>query len=312
MSSLKLARELVGKTARFGVLIALGNVVMTYGRRVLPQSLLRKIADRRNQAIQRYLSPLVDSTLQSYVPRPDAPYDETTAPIWTCWLQGELEMPEIPRMCVAAMRRYAGGHPVVVLTLANYTKYVRVAPHIVEKYRNGVIKHCHFADILRINILAQQGGVWLDATMLCTKPLDARFFEASFHSIKLQPFGNFVSGCRWAVYCLSAKRGNKLFVLLQQLFEQYVQQENYFVDYFMFDQFIAMLYDRDADIREMIDAVPYSNPDIMKLTALLSTPFHADKWAALTATTSLFKLSWKERMSSADTLSFYQYLSALK
>jgi hypothetical protein len=309
---LKLAtfKELFHKILRFGPLISFGNIIVTYGNKLLPRKVVKAVANNRNKAIQKYLSTFVNDSLQNYCSAPKISYDKTTAPIWTCWLQGEECMPDIVRVCVESIKKYSGHHPVIVVSLNNYTKYVNIAPHIVEKYSRGFIKHCHFTDILRINLLAQQGGLWMDATMFCTKPIDGRFFNSEFHTIKLQPFGNFVSQCRWAVYCLSTRPGNKLFVLLQGLFEQYLEKECYFVDYFMFDQFIAMLYEQDSDIRKMIDDVPFTNQDIMKLTRILNEKFDDDIWRKLTDSTAIFKLSWKVDITHSDNATYYSHLTS--
>jgi hypothetical protein len=309
MPNLSVFKELFFKTLHFGALIALGNVVVTYGSKILPERLIRKIADKRNNAIQNYLQPIVAKSLQSYSHNIDSKYDKTTVPIWTCWLQGENNLPEIPRICINSMRKNSGGHPVIVISLDNYTDYVQIAPHIVEKYNRGQIKNCHFADILRINILAQRGGVWLDATMLCTESLNSRFFDSEFHTIKLKPFGNFVSQCRWAVYCLSAYPNNKLFVLLQRMFEIYLTNERYFVDYFMFDQFISMLYDQDLEIRKMIDEVPFSNQNIMDLAKIINKEFSKSTWLEMTKSTSLFKLNWRTNLYNGRNMTFYEYLT---
>jgi hypothetical protein len=311
MLAWKVYRELICKTWHFGPLIALGNIVVTHGNKILPNRFVRWIARKRNVAIKRYLSPFVEDGCKNYKPCVTTAYDKDTAPVWMCWLQGEDNMPEITRLCVQSIRKYAGKHPVIILSLDNYTNYVEMAPHIVEKYQQGIIKHCHFADILRINILAKLGGVWMDATMLCTKPLVNRFFDSSFHSIKIHPFGSFVSQCRWAVYCLSAPAGSKLFGMLKQLFEEYLSVEDYFVDYFMFDQFIAMLYERDSAIRQMIDDVPFSNEDIMSLEGLLNEQFDEEEWKRLTHSTSLFKLSWKMKVEANSSLTYYNYLKSL-
>ena len=164
---------------------------------------------------------------------------------------------------------------------------------LIEMYRLGRIKAAHFADILRVNLLAQQGGLWLDATMLVTKDLPQEIFEMPFFSVKTENQGYFVSQCRWAVFCLGAAKGNPLFVQLASLFEQYLTTTDLFVDYFMFDNFIDMLYRRYPMIREQIDALPMNNPRVHDMAPLLCSHVSDKELEELTKNTYLFKLSYK-------------------
>lgn len=293
------AIELVKKTLRFGAPIALGNVALTYGRKFLSPETLAKLSQKRNDAVQSYLEPLVNKVLSEYR-QPEAVESHGEACVWVCWLQGEDKMPPLPAMCLESIRRNAVSHPVRVISLDNFREYVDIDNRIVRMYNDGLIKNCHFADILRVCLLAQRGGAWFDATLYCSQPIDEVFFNSDFHSIRLAPFGNFVSRCRWAVYCLGAKPGNRLFVMLERLFSAYLEKEHLFIDYFLFDQFIDMLYKRDEQIREMIDNVPMSNPHIMDASPILLDSFKRDRWNELVADTDLFKLNWK--LYSADSL----------
>lgn len=44
-----------------------------------------------------------------------SPIDKT-CPIWTCWWQGEANMPDIVKVCYASAKHHAGQHPVILIT----------------------------------------------------------------------------------------------------------------------------------------------------------------------------------------------------
>ena len=310
MSKLHSFAELIKKTWRFGPLIALGNVVLSFGRSVLPTGVLRRISDARNSSIQQYLDPIANKVLADYEPsRQPMQSDET---VWVCWLQGEKDMPPIPSMCLASIIKNSGKRKVRLITLDNFADFVTIDDRIIKLYHAGKIKNCHFADILRVNLLSQRGGLWFDATLYCVSTIDERFFSRQFHTIHIAPYGHFVSQCRWAVYCLSAKPGNRLMALLERLFVEYLSRETLFVDYFLFDHFIDILYKKDSAIRELIDNVPISNPQIFGLSRILDKEFNPEDWNTLTNDTKIFKLNWKlhtpEYLESAGTNSYYHYL----
>lgn len=302
-------RNYVRKTLKYGLYIPFTNLLLTYGYAMLPKKFLHSISTQRNRKIQAVLAPLIDRIQQQ-----ETPMGEKTphATIWICWFQGEEQMPEIPRLCLNSLRKHANGHPVVLLTADNYREYVNIPDIVQQKYDNGALKNAHFADILRINLLAQQGGIWVDATLLLTRPLPDEIFNAPFFSIKTLPKGYFVSQCRWAVFCLAAWKGNPLMVKLAKAFEVYLKETDIFVDYFMFDQFIDMLVQRDAAIRSMIDSVPLNNAQVHRLGALLCEPFNEHHWASMCKDTYFFKLSWKSYRQEQLTERSDSYFAFLK
>lgn len=291
MGKIDNVKNFVRKVARFGLYIPLTNLILTYGQRFFSAKTLSCILEKRTRKIQNILSQSITfpATLEDTSIKGSGKED----PIWFFWLQGEENLPLIPKLCLQSIRKHANGHEVIVLTADNYRDYVTIPETLLEMYRAGRIKAAHFADILRINLLAQQGGLWLDATMLVTADLPQEIFDMPFFSIKTKNQGYFVSQCRWAVFCLGAEKGNPLFVQLASLFEQYLTTTDLFVDYFLFDNFIDMLYQRYPVIREQIDDLPMNNPCVHDMASLLCDQVTEEEFANLIKDTYLFKLSYK-------------------
>ena len=231
--------------------------------------------------------------------------------VWVCWLQGEEKMPEMVRLCYKSILANANGHEVVLLTGENYRDYV-VMPHIaMRRYREGTLSHAHFADIIRMNLLAQQGGLWLDATMLLTAPLDERIFDSPFFSVKTAPKGYFVSECRWAVFMLACGRECGIMGRVAKAFENYLNDNEILIDYFLFDHFIDILYRTDSDVRSIIDAIPFNNPAIHGLRMILADDYDERKMEDLTAETGMFKLNTRTyslQQLDANPKSFYNII----
>lgn len=292
MGKLANIKNFIKKVVRFGWYIPVTNLILTYGQKYFSTKRLSNILKKRTRKIQNILSKSI--SFPSDYEYSNVNYDGKEAPIWVCWLQGEDNMPLIPRLCLQSIRKHANGHKVIVLTLDNYNEYVKIPNTLVEMYHAGKIKPAHFTDILRINLLAQQGGLWLDATMLVTKDIPQEIFEYPFFSIKTENKGYFVSQCRWAVFCLGTQKGNPLFTHLASLFEQYITKTDIFVDYFLFDNFIDMLYKRNPMIKEQIDSLPFNNPCVHDMTSLLCENVSDEVINRLTKDTYLFKLSYKQ------------------
>lgn len=291
MGKINNVKNFVRKVARFGLYIPVTNLILTYGQRFFSAKALSRMVAKRTRKIQDILSRSI--TFPAELEDTSIKGSGKEAPIWFFWLQGEENLPLIPKLCLQSIRKHANGHEVIVLTADNYRQYVAIPDTLIALYREGRMKAAHFADILRINLLAQQGGLWLDATMLVTADLPQEIFELPFFSIKTENQGYFVSQCRWAVFCLGAAKGNPLFVQLASSFEQYLTTTDLFVDYFLFDNFIDMLYQRYPVIREQIDALPLNNPRVHDMASLLCDKVTEAEFANLTKDTYLFKLSYK-------------------
>ena len=77
-------------------------------------------------------------------------------------------------------------------------------------------------------------------------------------------------------------------------FKKVITKTDIFVDYFLFDNFIDMLYKRNPMIREQIDSLPFNNPCVHDLAPLLCECVSDEKFDSITKETYLFKLSYKQ------------------
>jgi hypothetical protein len=86
--------------------------------------------------------------------------------LWSYWKQGESAAPELVRSCLASWRSLNPGWDIRVLdegTVARFTGMTGLPQSMsIQSY----------SDVLRLRLLDELGGVWVDATTLCTTPLD--------------------------------------------------------------------------------------------------------------------------------------------
>lgn len=285
-------KNITAKIGRFGAYIPLSNLVMIYGGRFMSDRMKRRISATRNRKIQNYLKASVEAAMFDATPIPQ-PRVLKPESIWICWFQGESQMPDIVRMCLESVRKYSNGHEVIVITSDNFRDYVTLPDAIVMSYEAGDIKPAHFSDIIRVNLLVQQGGLWLDSTMYLTAPIDNSIFERQFYSIHTKEEGYYVSRCRWAVFAMGCDRYNRLFLLLSKAFSQYLESSGIFVDYFMFDQLIDMLVQEDPEVAYMIESVPMNNPEVHSLNPMLEQDYDEEAYRKICVSTSMFKLSYR-------------------
>ncbi|MES9901308.1 MAG: capsular polysaccharide synthesis protein [Sedimenticola sp.] len=90
--------------------------------------------------------------------------------IWFLWLQGREEMPWAVRRCCVSWEVRNPGWDFVFLdreTLAEYLieQIASASPSFLTMQA--------YSDAIRVNLLREYGGVWVDATCFCSKPLDS-------------------------------------------------------------------------------------------------------------------------------------------
>jgi mannosyltransferase OCH1-like enzyme len=89
--------------------------------------------------------------------------------IWILWLQGMEKAPAIVKSCYLSWKNHNPDWEIILLDEDNLADYVQVdlpESKIKSLTPNG------YANLIRLKLLIQYGGVWVDATTCCMKPLD--------------------------------------------------------------------------------------------------------------------------------------------
>lgn len=141
--------------------------------------------------------------------------------IWTYWHSEEL--PLLVKQCIAGWRRLNPEYQVHVITAANMAHYVESIPE--------QLAHLNIAkqtDWLRLTLLKQYGGVWLDASIILTQPL-AHWLEPKLRADNVEFTGFYLDKYNATTsypvidsWFLAAKPGSAFIVDWLQVFEQEV------------------------------------------------------------------------------------------
>lgn len=300
-------RNFWNKVTRFGIFIPLSNLLLVYGRSFLSHRTKRYLFEKRNLQIKSEIQKIVTSCSCE---GSKIEYSKN-APIWCFWLQGESQMPDIPRLCLQSIRKFSNGHPVYLLTWSNFQEFVNVPLYIIDLYKSGKMKPAHFSDIVRLSLLYHKGGLWLDITIFVTNPLPEDIFRAPLFSVKNSPIESFVSKGRWSGFCIASWTNCIFPKLVNEMLLSYWRKESVLVDYFIMDYIIDMLYQSNDEIKNLIDSIPYNNENVHKLVPLLCDTFNEAHFRELTKDTFLFKLNWRKYTTEElerNPGNYYHYL----
>ena len=140
--------------------------------------------------------------------------------IWIFWWQGESNMPYPVDLCLNSVKRHMGEHQIVLVSKDNYSNYLDVPQYMLQKLEMGKISYAHFSDYVRVALLAQYGGMWIDSTFYMTDSFSVDFSGYSFFSINHGGEKSWVaSNDLWSICLLACNKNYKLMLFLKELME---------------------------------------------------------------------------------------------
>ncbi len=85
--------------------------------------------------------------------------------IFIFWWDGFENTPDVVKCCLASVRKNYPDCTLIEISKNNYRDYTDINPIIEKDYLKGKISVQTFSDILRFNLLKNNGGLWIDSTI---------------------------------------------------------------------------------------------------------------------------------------------------
>lgn len=216
---------------------------------------------------------------------------ETSNKIWICWFQGIENAPAVVKRCYQSVINNNPNSDVILLTADNIDKYVQFPEYITAKWKQGIITNTHMTDLLRLELLIRYGGMWLDATVLCTGQAPNYFFNSDlffFQTLKPGRDGhcNYISS-----WLIEAKTNNKILMATKELCYQYWRENDVMLDYFLLHDFMSIALERYDE--EWKKIVPRDNATPHILLLRLFEQYDEKTWIAIKEQTQFHKLTYK-------------------
>lgn len=118
------------------------------------------------------LGPRTANPLSKKAPRPEP----NLKIIWTFWASGKESLPPFVRLCLESWRVHHPGWQLMVLSLDNIADFLSPSTHLAKQFF-AIGRASLQADIARLAILAQYGGVYIDITCLCFSDCGERAWQ---------------------------------------------------------------------------------------------------------------------------------------
>lgn len=218
---------------------------------------------------------------------------EADGRIWIFWWQGYKNAPEIVKKCISSAEKNAGTHPVILLTKENWQEYAYIPEYITRKVENGAISLTHFSDILRMVLLAEHGGLWLDATIFVSKEIPEYCFELPYFSIHYETSTSKISKGKWTGFCQAGQKKSIIHSFCRDIFFSYWKKYNKLIGYFFIDYVMLAGYNNIPEFKKLVDAIPFNNQGVKELDRHFNDEFSSEIFSSLLENSVFFKLNWK-------------------
>ena len=263
--------------------------------------------DRITQWTNKYISN--NGFLPQY--RINSEEDIDTYYFWVFWWQGEDSMPELVKGCFLQLSSH--NENVTLVTKDNIRSYCNIPDYIFDKVDKGLISLTHFSDIVRVSLLAEHGGMWIDSTCWTINKIPQDINNRILISPKTINVPDFPwwSNSRWCGWCMGTnKKNNPLFVFTRDFFYIFYKHNSRIPFYLFIDYLYDYAYRNFKDVRRMFDSIPENNLERGQLHFCLNKSWDYEQYLRLTKNTWVFKLSYKSlwKHENAGQTTFYAQL----
>ena len=250
----------------------------------------------RDYCVKRYLLKH-DYTVSSY---DSVGNDTSTEPVvWVYWAQGWDNPPKNVAMNFKSLQKYLRGCKIVPVDNGNYQEYVTIPRYIVEKMERKEMTLTFFSDVLRFSLLAENGGLWLDASIMVTSPVNYReIMSREFFTIRLKndPANRrIITRGRWTIFLIGvSKKKDKLICLIRNSLYKYWREEKNAIHYFLTDYLMELIFQREVDLREKLEEIPFDHQGVLDFFPVANMPMNSEEVLSRNLeNTTFFYLPWR-------------------
>lgn len=221
--------------------------------------------------------------------------------IFSIWLQGEENAPEIVKACWRSVRKNCT-QPLTVLDEKSLGEWIELPEHILCKRREGKIKPAHFTDICRLALLVKHGGLWLDATDYVPAPFPEELWKEDFF---VYTSGENIMGSYAGIQnCfIRARKGNFLAKAWLELIYEYWKREDKPLDYFIHQLLFMMLVEHNSYAEKLYAKMPKIDNDMAHdlWFGHRDEPYSPELWKAVTEKAMFQKTEYRSESANSPT-----------
>ena len=292
-------------------------------KEMMPKKLFNKIQNKTYFKTQKMVGEDWDRVLKEYFTnkieteqiKPKKTFNNEKI-IWQFWGQGwDFEkLPDVVKISYKSVEKYKKDYEIIHLDMNNINDYLEIPAYILKKVENKKMGFAHFTDIIRLALLYNYGGVWIDATILLTDYLPQEYFEMDY--FMFQRDDNLENKKDWEDYddfyfswnnemkvrvlnsIIFAKKNNEIIKTLLDMLLIFLEHNDLVPNYFFFQVLYTELienYYKKKQCKIVSDTLTH------ELIRVWFDKFSQEKLDEITKRNNVHKLTYKIDSGKRDT-----------
>ena len=190
------------------------------------------------------------------------------------------------------------------------TFLISLPDYILQKYKSDFISRAHFSDILRIELLYQYGGLWLDSAVFCScKTVPNYIADSDLFAYKnINLTRNDINSIVASSWLLRAAKAEKIIGKTRELLFEYWKTEKTLANYFLVHIFFAFATEVYSDEWKNVPSFPNTSPHMLQFEFF--EPYSEKRFSQIECMSDFHKLNWKAQkpMNNESLYTFYDFL----
>ena len=235
----------------------------------------------------------LSSVIQQYRNEKETAYPNVNripAKIWVYWWDGLDNAPPIVKGCVRSIKRNCKGYEYQFIDKENINDYLTIPSSLLLKHEKGIIGKAHFSDIVRMMLLAKYGGIWMDATLFCSREIPSEIMDKAFYSCKKEWTPLDPAHGRWSGWMVGGIPNYRFFRFMRDALEAYWENHDEPIEYLMMDYLFSIAYSEFPELKNEVDELEPQNIARDELMKKLNEPFDL---TFFNQKTFVFKMSYR-------------------
>lgn len=229
---------------------------------------------------------------------------EQNKTIWFLWLQGIENAPPLVQKCYESVKKNFHSYKINLLTSENMLSFAKIPDFIIEKWKKGIITNTHFSDLLRVYLLEQHGGIWIDATVFVTGKIPVDIETSDFFVFQSLKPGRDGKATFISSWFMKSTANHPIVKFTRILLEEYWKKYDFLRDYFLIHIFMCMVLSKFSELCNRIPKYTNSTPHILFFN--LFEKYDEEKFNSICKQTPIHKLSYKVIDEEKLQGSFYE------
>lgn len=231
--------------------------------------------------------------------------------VWQLWFQGIDKAPPIVKSCFNSVDKHCSEMEIIRLTEKSIENYIEIPGFVYDKKRKGLISNVNFSDLLRVYLLSEHGGIWIDSTVYLTSKIDKiknnNLFVFSTTPIDYRGIGNIVASS----WYIQAAKNSQIFINMKAAMTNFWKNENTCYHHYYFHLFFALIVNEYKDCQKEWENVPfYSNvpPHVMQME--LFNEYNEERFNEIANMSPVHKLTFYggEDFNTKKKNTLYEYI----